>query len=206
MIIAVTDKNICKENFIDRIRKLVKASPDAILLRAKELEERRYQELAEHCRSICRQAEIPLILHGFSCVAERMDEKRIHLSYGEACEYLCKANGIDTVGVSVHSLEEATVAEKLGAAYLIAGHIFPTACKPGCPPRGLAFLEEICAAVSVPVYAIGGITPENAAMVMEHGAKGICLMSPVMCCEDPVIELAQYRQRIRRDRESKSMV
>jgi thiamine-phosphate pyrophosphorylase len=85
-----------------------------------------------------------------------------------------------TRGASVHSVEDAILAQKSGATYLTAGHIFATDCKKGVPPRGLLFLREVCTAVSIPVYAIGGIHKENAVMCIEQGAAGVCMMSEYM--------------------------
>lgn len=82
--------------------------------------------------------------------------------------------------MSVHSVEQAVRAQQLGADFLIAGHIFPTDCKPGLPPRGLEFLGQVCRAVTIPVYAIGGITPENAPLAVKAGAAGVCIMSGAM--------------------------
>ena len=81
------------------------------------------------------------------------------------------------VGISTHSLEQVQEAEKCNASYVFFGHVFPTDCKKGVPPRGLHFLEKICHNASVPVYAIGGITPQNAAQAVKAGAAGVCVMS-----------------------------
>ena len=80
------------------------------------------------------------------------------------------------------SVEEAKEAQKLGATYLTAGHIYTTDCKKGLPPRGLDFLREICNAVTIPVYAIGGIHAGTGQIreVMECGASGACIMSEMM--------------------------
>ena len=90
------------------------------------------------------------------------------------------------IGVSVHSAEEAAQAEAAGASYVTAGHVFRTDCKKDLAPRGLSFLEEVCRAVRIPVYAIGGITPENAGDCLAAGAAGICLMSSLMQAVEPV--------------------
>ena len=84
------------------------------------------------------------------------------------------------MGTSVHSPEEAALAEKLGASYVTAGHIFATDCKKGVPPRGLDFLENVCKSVKIPVYAIGGITRSNMHLALEKGAAGVCVMSGLM--------------------------
>ena len=86
-------------------------------------------------------------------------------------------------GVSVHGAEEAKAAIKFGAAYLIAGHIYASSCKQGVPPRGPAFLREICTLSPVPVYAIGGIglNKEQLDEVLACGAAGACVRSAFMC-------------------------
>lgn len=91
-------------------------------------------------------------------------------------------DGFTTIGVSVHAANEALEAQSLGATYLTAGHIYATDCKKGLPPRGTAFLREICQTVSIPVYAIGGIRLEAAQIreVMSCGAVGGCIMSGMM--------------------------
>lgn len=84
------------------------------------------------------------------------------------------------IGTSVHSVEEAVRAERLGASYLFAGHIFETDCKKGLAPRGLSFLEEVCKSVSIPVYALGGINDQTEPLVRKTGAEGACRMSDYM--------------------------
>lgn len=104
----------------------------------------------------------------------------IHLPLPYLLEYPQAAQGFETVGVSVHSTDEAKEAIRLGATYLTAGHVFLTDCKKGVPARGLDFLRAVCDAVPVPVYAIGGITPQNAPDCLAAGASGVAVMSGVM--------------------------
>ena len=71
-----------------------------------------------------------------------------------------------------------------GATQIVLGTIFETECKKGLKGRGVAFVREIadyCGIhADVPVFAIGGITPENIGLVKEAGAKGGCMMSYMM--------------------------
>ena len=87
-----------------------------------------------------------------------------------------------TVGTSIHSVSEAVEAEKLGTSYLTAGHIYVTDCKKGLPPRGLPFLQNVCQAVQIPVYGIGGIKIDEAQLheLKNAGAAGGCVMSGMM--------------------------
>lgn len=86
------------------------------------------------------------------------------------------------IGTSVHSVEDAIEAQRLGATYVTAGHIFTTDCKKGLPPRGLDFLKNVCEAVTIPVYGIGGIKfdPYQWGDLKNQGACGGCIMSGMM--------------------------
>ncbi|HEX8827278.1 MAG TPA: thiamine phosphate synthase, partial [Xanthobacteraceae bacterium] len=78
------------------------------------------------------------------------------------------------IGVSCHSPTAAKEAERGGADYLFFGPVFATPSKAAYgAPQGLDRLGEICRAVALPVLAIGGITPENAAACLSAGASGI---------------------------------
>lgn len=78
--------------------------------------------------------------------------------------------------VSVHSNEDAVLAERLGADRLMTGHIFATKCK-DTAPRGLEYLTDIVQSVNIPVVAIGGITAENYLTVIKAGASDIAVMN-----------------------------
>lgn len=80
-----------------------------------------------------------------------------------------------TLGVSVHTPEEAHQAEKLGATYVIAGHVFPTPSKSKFRPIGVSAVTEICKAVSIPVFALGGVNPGTVEALKNIPVKGIAL-------------------------------
>jgi thiamine-phosphate pyrophosphorylase len=84
------------------------------------------------------------------------------------------------LGTSAASVEEARAGERVGATYVGAGPIWPTPSKPDAdPPIGLDGLAEICAAVSIPVVAIGGIDASNAADCISAGAAGVAVVRAV---------------------------
>lgn len=87
---------------------------------------------------------------------------------------------IKRIGTSIHSVEDAIFAESHGADYITAGHIFTTDCKKGLPGRGINWLKSICNAVSIPVYAIGGISDANVSMLSDCNISGYCMMSASM--------------------------
>ena len=184
-IISVTNRKLCKEDFFLRIEKIANSGVSKIILREKDLSPNEYLKLAEECRRICENTSAELIVHTFFHELFEAGFDKIHMPLPLLEENPQIKQKARILGVSVHSKEQAEKALALGADYLTAGHIFATNCKKGVPPRGLGFLKEICNLSPVPVYAIGGITSENASLATEKGAKGVCVMSGLMECENP---------------------
>jgi thiamine-phosphate pyrophosphorylase len=185
MVICVTNRKLCKDDFLTRIDLIAKGKPYAILLREKDLSTTEYERLARSVRQICLDHQVPLIISQNIDAAAEMQCPSIHLSMEGIKKYQNKIKPFPRVGVSVHSISEAEEAQRLGAAYLIAGHIFATESKKGVPPRGLSFLKEVCDSVNIPVFAIGGITKDKVKAVIDVGAKGVCVMSEAMTCSRP---------------------
>ena len=132
--------------------------------------------------NICREYDVPCMLHTYINTARKLEHPFIHLPLFLLKEYQGKLENFRGIGCSVHSVEDALEAQKLGATYLTAGHIYTTNCKKGLPPRGLKFLWDVCDSVTIPVYAIGGIHPgtEQISEVIARGAAGGCIMSDMM--------------------------
>lgn len=194
MIIAVTNRHLCKGDFLEQVERVAQGNPHAILLREKDLPEMEYQNLAVRCGGICKKYHVLLIAHHFIGAAQRAGISKIHLPYDDFVQSWDKLSCFVEVGVSVHSVKEAVFAAKHGAAYLIAGHIFATDCKKGVTPRGLPFLADICGAVVIPVFAIGGISHENAPYTIQNGAAGFCIMSQLMNCDRPDLKISACRK------------
>lgn len=100
------------------------------------------------------------------------------------------------LGVSVHSLEEAKIAEQKGADYIFYGHMYPSHSKPGRTPRTLSSLREICDVIDLPVIAIGGITPSRVEELMWTGASGIAVISGVMGAQNSREAVFRYRKEL----------
>lgn len=181
-IIAVTNRNLCDRSFEEQLARVAALKPRAIILREKDLPEAAYKELAQTLLQICEREAVKCILHSFTKTARELGCKAIHLPLPLLEKFARELQDFETVGASVHSVEEALRAENLGATYLSAGHIFATTCKPGLAPRGLDFLASVAHAVKIPVYGIGGIKLEKEQLqkILETGAAGGCVMSAFM--------------------------
>lgn len=180
-MIAITNRFLCQEPFLEQIERIAALRPRTIILREKDLDIISYENLAQECKKICDKYQVLLTIHTYLPAATRLSVKNVHLPLNqlEVKQEICKKEGFIT-GTSVHSKDDTVRALKAGASYLIAGHIYETDCKKGLAPRGLGFLKEIVNISSVPVYAVGGITPERIPEILQTGAADACMMSYFM--------------------------
>jgi thiamine-phosphate pyrophosphorylase len=91
-------------------------------------------------------------------------------------------------GRAVHDEGEARRAFAEDASYVVVGPVFPTASKPGHPGAGLQTLAHLARIVApVPVFAIGGLTPQRVAPVLAAGAHGVAVRSAILGAPDPAL-------------------
>lgn len=188
-LICVTQRAACRGDFPARLEAIASSRPARIILREKDLSAADYRALAAKTLALCERYGVPLTLR-YAQGEPPLAGCGVQLPFAAREEV--SPGGY---GVSVHSPDEAAALRGSRADYLIAGHIFPTACKPGLPPRGLDFLRAVCAAADRPVYAIGGITPDRVPAVLAAGAAGYCVMNALMTCPDPRALIAAYYEK-----------
>ena len=108
--------------------------------------------------------------------ALRLGADGVHLGRDDPGAERAVAAGL-LLGTSAATVEEARAGQALGAAYVGAGPMWATPSKPDAdPPLGLDGLAAICAAVSVPVVAIGGVDASNAGDCIRAGAAGVAVV------------------------------
>lgn len=184
-ILCVTNRKLCREDFLTRVERIAACHPAGIILREKDMSPEEYETLAAAVMEICGRYDVKCILHSFSAVALSLRAAAIHLPLHLLRELSQEQKAhFDVLGASCHSVDDALEAQAFGCTYITAGHVFETDCKKGLPGRGLEFLRNVCAAVDIPVYGIGGIYPHNIALVRSTGASGACLMSSLMATDD----------------------
>ncbi len=97
------------------------------------------------------------------------------------------------LGSSAHDEKEGRQAIAEGAHYLFFSPVFPTTSKPGHPGQGLDALSAFCIAFpQVPVFALGGVTPERVAPCLDAGAHGVAVLSGILHAENPSQAAAAY--------------
>ncbi len=108
-------------------------------------------------------------------------------------------------GVSVHSIEEAKAAEKNGAEYVMFGHIYATSCKPGLQARGVHLVKKLTSALTIPVVAIGGVTPERVPELKQANVKGIAVMSGIFAHHQPRMMAQAFSEKVKENPYEKAL-
>lgn len=182
--IAITNRKLVAGDYLEQIRKVVSHHPYALILREKDLTDETYEELAGEVLKICETEGVPCFLHSKYRIARKLGCRNIHLSLSGLKECEDYVRDFEQISVSCHSPEDVAYATEHGVTQIILGTIFETECKKGLKGRGLSFVREIASYCrlhgDIPVFAIGGITPDNLASVRDAGAQGGCMMSYLM--------------------------
>jgi thiamine-phosphate pyrophosphorylase len=170
---------------------------DIIQLREKAGDARRLLRTAGRLRALTRQSGTAFIVNDRLDIALACGADGVHLGQGDlhagTARQLAPAGFI--IGVSVGTVEEAARAERDGADYIALSPLFPTRSKEDAGPgHGLSRLREIRRAVALPLIAVGGIGPENAAGVIAAGADGVAVISAVVEQSDITAAARELRE------------
>lgn len=180
-LIAVTNRTLCAGDYLAQLEKICAVHPASLILREKDLSQDAYAALAARVLQLCARYDVQCFLHSHADAALALGCKNIHFSLPGLREHASRLDGFQRMSVSCHSVEDVIEAARLGATQVLLGNIYETDCKKGLPGKGLRLLSDACAAVSIPVFAIGGVTPERLPELLEAGAAGGCMMSGFMC-------------------------
>jgi len=186
---------------LDKIEKVALAGVDWIQIREKDLSGRELAALvSEAVRRVPDSSRV--LVNDRLDVTLAVGAGGVHLGEHsipaeEAKRFVQEKNLADDLllGVSTHSLEAARAAEEAGANYVIFGPVFATPSKAAFgPPQGMERLGKMCASVSIPVIAIGGITVQNAPECMMVGASGIAAIRMFQDAPDIAAVVRELRE------------
>jgi thiamine-phosphate pyrophosphorylase len=174
---------------------------NAVQLREKDLGGKDLYDLAEKTSRLCERYRASLFINDRVDVALAVDAAGVQLGKTslpiETARTLLGPEKL--IGASIHSLEELSDAEKGGADFVLFGPVYFTPSKASFgSPQGLAALRNIVETSALPVYAIGGITGENASAVRNLGVRGIALIAAIISAESPKETTQTIVQSLRR--------
>jgi thiamine-phosphate pyrophosphorylase len=205
---VITDKKLIpRERFLETVEKALRGGASIVQLREKDTPADDVIELGKALLKLTRKYGVPLIINDSVKLAKEIGADGVHLGEEDApVAHAREALGGDKIiGVSCYGrIERGINAERDGADYVAFGTPFFTPTKPERMPTSFDVLKEAVSKIkSIPIFAIGGITPENADSVLETGVDGIAVITAVFGAEDPekaARELASIAERYSRKR------
>ena len=174
---------------------------DTIQFREKSGETRQMIGVAKQMQALCKKAGVTFIINDRVDVALASHADGVHLGQNDFPIPLArKLLGEEAIiGGSAGTLEEARTCLLEGADYIGFGPVYPTLSKEDAGPAGgLGLLKQVVEEIPLPIIAIGGITRDNAPMVIQAGVHGIAVISAVCCQKDPM-EAAKCLRRLLED-------
>lgn len=161
---------------LQRLREgFLTARPELCLLRAPELSEETYAELATWSLEACRALGVDLVLHGAPSLLEQFPQAAgLHLPWREARQHSVRPvpSGY-LLAVSCHNEVEIAHAAQLQADFVTLGPVKPTRSHPGAPAMGWRRFQDLAGLSTVPVYALGGLSGADVPEARRAGAQGI---------------------------------
>jgi thiamine-phosphate pyrophosphorylase len=189
---AITPGLIATEALLDAVEAAIRGGAVWIQYRTAAFEDRKRQ--AQALCQLCHRCRVPLIVNDDPRLAWDIGADGVHLGqddpHYEEARALLGPQAI--VGVSCYnSLDRAVSAQRIGANYVAFGRFFPSKTKPEAKQAPLALLHEARRQLSIPIVAIGGITPENGGALIEAGADLLAVIEGVF--GQPDLEAAARR-------------
>ena len=165
----------------------IRGGVTVVQYREKNASTRRMIEEAQALRDLCRAHGVPFIVNDRVDVALAVDADGVHVGHDDMPAPRARRliGRSKVLGVSAENAAQARAAVADGADYIGASPIFATPTKPAAPPpMGVAGLEELARASTMPVVAIGGLNAANAASMIRAGAAGVAVVSAIVGAED----------------------
>jgi thiamine-phosphate diphosphorylase len=189
---AITDARLSGLSHAEQIARVCAGGARLVQLREKHLSPREFYREAETALHVARECGAQLIINDRADIALALGADGVHLGQTDlpptAARRLLGDGAL--IGFSTHNLEQARAASSLPVDYLAIGPIFQTSSKENPDPlvglEGLARVREMVG--SLPLVAIGGITPENAPSVLAAGADSVAVIGALLSGEEDVEE------------------
>lgn len=188
-LLVVTDRHGARCPLAETVRAVTAGGARFVWLRDRDLDREARRALALDLLRILAPLGGRLVIGADVAVAAETGAHGVHLGGAAGPAGVAQARAVlgpdALIGVSAHSPTEVAAAAEAGADYATLSPIFPTASKPGYGPAlGLSALEA-CRALSIPVFALGGIGAAEAPACLTAGAAGIAVMGGLMRAADP---------------------
>ncbi|MCH7518764.1 MAG: thiamine phosphate synthase [Candidatus Dadabacteria bacterium] len=187
---VITDKKLIKRaGFIETVEKSIKGGARIVQLREKDTPQNEILNLGRELLKLTRRYDVPLIINDSPELAKEIGADGVHLGGDDTSIKNARAILGDEViiGVSCYNqIERGLNAVQNGADYVAFGTPYYTPTKPEREPTSIEVLKEAVYVINqIPIFAIGGITKENASEILGTGVDGIAVITSVFGSPDP---------------------
>ena len=187
LLYAVTDRSwLNGRTLAECVDAALAGGATFVQLREKHASRLEMERLAHELIPLCRAAGVPFVVDDDVEVALAVGADGVHVGQDDAaCAETRRVLGAQAiVGVSVQTVEQALAAQADGATYLGVGALFGTPTKPDAQLVSLETLRDICAAVDIPVVAIGGLNESTVKALAGSGVCGAAVVSAIFAADD----------------------
>lgn len=201
ILYAVTDRTwLGNMTLYEQVEEALKGGATFVQLREKELDDKAFLKEALEIKELCRQYNVPFIINDNVDIAVKVNADGIHIGQKDMeAGYARSVIGEEKIlGVSAQTVEQAILAEKMGADYLGVGAVFSTGSKEDADDVTHETLKKICKAVSIPVVAIGGIGAGNILELTGSGICGVAVISAIFAADNIQKSTAELKELTKR--------
>lgn len=186
-IYAITPDCADTRDLLHRVRLALTGEVRVLQYRNKSANTTQRLEQAHALRKLTREFAIPFIVNDDAQLAAQVDADGVHLGVADGSVDTARATlgRHKIIGISCYNrLSLAQDAVHAGADYVAFGAFFPSTIKPNAEVADIELLQQARAELSVPLVAIGGITPHNAASLVYAGADALAVISALFGAKD----------------------
>lgn len=158
----------------ERLHHLVSHGISLIQLRARRLGMRQYEALAQYAAEYCRTQRVTLLMNADPGWVSGTSSAGVHLTAQRLMDL--RERPLDEahwVAASCHNLSELRQAERIGVDLAVLGPVQPTPTHPHSAPLGWQTFAELADQVNIPIFALGGLSPNDIDLAKAHGAQGV---------------------------------
>lgn len=200
LLYAVTDRAwVGRQTLLEQIEDALKGGVTMVQLREKQLDDSSFIREAVEVKALCHEYGVPLIINDNVEVARKSEADGVHVGIEDTpvAEIRRSVPADFIIGATCKTVEQALKAEAAGADYMGVGAVFPSPTKTHAIRITSERLREICAAVSIPAVAIGGINRDNILEIRGSRASGVAVVSAIFGAKDIEKAAAELRDQAR---------
>ncbi len=198
----ITDSKLTRKTVLEDVKSAIKAGVRIIQYREKEKNTKEMINEAKKIGRLCKENNTIFIINDRVDIALATDADGTHLG-NDDMPYTTARRLVGykkIIGLTVHNVEEAVEAEKIGADYIGISPIFETKTKLDAgKPAGIKLIEDVKKKINIPLVAIGGINENNIKAVLKAGARSIAAISATIAKSNVEKECKKIREAITND-------